>query len=211
MDKNVEWKKLIEEIMSCSKCPLHRSRRNPVPGEGRVDADIMFIGEAPGVREDETGRPFVGAAGKLLTELIESIGLKRGDVYITNIVKCRPPGNRDPRDEEIDTCLPYLLRQIRLIEPKVIVALGRHAGRVLYSLAGLRWANMSVLHGRVYDVVVEGVRVKLVATYHPAAALYNPRLRDSLVGDFKNSILKAIRESRESVSRKQTTLVDFFK
>lgn len=195
--------------MECRRCGLYKTRKNPVPGEGRIDAEVVFVGEAPGAREDETGRPFVGAAGKLLTELLESIGLKRGDVYITNIVKCRPPGNRDPREEEIRACLPYLVRQLRLIEPHVIVALGRHAARVLFSLAGLRWANMSVMHGRVYDAVVEGIRVKLVATYHPAAALYNPGLRDKLVSDFKDSIRRAIESSRSRVESRQALLTDF--
>ncbi len=184
-DKTGEWTRLVEEIMMCRKCPLHETRTRPVPGEGSLDAEIMFVGEAPGRREDETGRPFVGAAGRLLSELLGSIGLRREDVFITNIVKCRPPGNRDPREEEIAACSPYLIRQIRLIKPRIIVALGRHSGRFLFTQAGLRWAPLSAIHGKTYTVTIAGVTARLVATYHPAAALYNPRLRGVLEEDFK--------------------------
>ncbi len=199
-DIQLEWNRLVEEIMNCKKCPLHKYRKNPVPGEGSITSPLMFVGEAPGSKEDETGRPFVGAAGKFLTELIEVIGLKRSDVFITNIVKCRPPGNRDPLPEEVNACLPYLIRQIKLIKPKVIVALGRHAARTLYSLAGLKWSSMSRMHGRIRDIEIEGIRIKIVTTYHPAAALYNPRLKDTLIKDFKESVTKAI----EEVLKKQT-------
>jgi len=206
-----EWDNLIEQIMNCRKCDLYKNRKNPVPGEGNKNADLMFIGEAPGAREDATGRPFVGAAGKLLTELIESIGLTRRDVYITNIVKCRPPGNRDPREEEINACLPYLLKQIKLIKPRIIVALGRHAGKTLFELSGLKWINMSRMHGRVFDASIEGVSFKLTVTYHPAAALYNPRLKGSLEKDFREtikSLLDALRRRQEEV--RQRTLFEYF-
>ena len=206
---SLEWRKLIEEIASCRKCDLYKYRKNPVPGEGRLDADIMFVGEAPGAQEDEMGRPFVGAAGKLLTELIESIGLKREDVYITNVIKCRPPNNRDPTDKEIEACSPYLIRQIQLIKPKIIVALGRHAGRFLFNNAGLKWRNMMVMHGRVYDVELFGVKTKLLATYHPAAALYYPKLRPKLEEDFqllKKLYEEIVKGAEKSVKR---TLLDF--
>lgn len=208
---NKQWDKLIEEIMNCRKCALYKNRKNPVPGEGNKNADLMFIGEAPGAREDETGRPFVGAAGKLLTELIEFIGLSRENVYITNIVKCRPPGNRDPREEEINACLPYLLKQIKLIRPRIIVALGRHAGKTLFELSGLNWTNMSRLHGRVFNASIDGVLFKLTVTYHPAAALYNPRLKGSLIKDFKEtikSILDSLHKSQEG--KRQRTLFEYF-
>ncbi len=205
-----EWSRLIAEIMKCRKCPLHSTRKNPVPGEGNRDAYIMLVGEAPGAREDETGRPFVGAAGKLLTELLEGRGLSREEVYITNIVKCRPPGNRDPTEEEIEACLPYLLRQIRLIKPRVIVALGRHAGRTLYRLAGIKWTSMARMHGKFFDAVIEGIEVKLIATYHPAAALYNPRLRSSLEKDFEiiRSLLPQAWEKK--VEKRQRSIIDYF-
>jgi len=203
-----EWRVLVDEIMNCRKCELYKYRKNPVPGEGLLNSHIMFVGEAPGAQEDEVGRPFVGAAGKLLTELIHGIGLKREEVYITNIVKCRPPGNRDPEDSEIDACSPYLLRQIMLIKPKVIIALGRHSAKYLFTKAGLSWRNMSTMHGKVYDAVIQGLRVKLIATYHPAAALYNPNLRSILQDDFE-IIGREIRKTlREDTGRK--TLLDYF-
>ncbi len=204
-----DWDELIKEIMSCKKCDLYKYRKNPVPGEGRLDADIMFIGEAPGAQEDEQGRPFVGAAGKLLTELIESIGLKREEVYITNVVKCRPPNNRDPTEEEIEACSPYLIRQIQLIKPKIIIALGRHAGRFLFTNAGLKWRNMTVMHGKVYDAELFGVKTKLLATYHPAAALYYPKLRPELEKDF-TTIKKLYEEVVKGGQKKsRRTLLDY--
>ncbi len=203
--KEDAWRLLVEEIKGCRKCPLHETRTNPVPGEGSLDAEIMFVGEAPGRREDETGRPFVGAAGRLLTELLEMIGLRREEVFITNVVKCRPPNNRDPRDEEIRACSPYLIRQIQLIRPRVIVALGRHSARFLFGEAGLRWGSMSSMHGKSYDAVVAGVPVKLMATYHPAAALYNPRLRGVLEEDFRR--LRLLLSGGEE--RGQRSLLDY--
>lgn len=179
-----EYFKLVNDIIKCTKCPLHISRKKPVPGEGSLNPKIMFIGEAPGAREDETGRPFVGAAGQLLTKLIEGIGLTRGKVYITNIVKCRPPNNRDPREEEIILCLPYLKKQISLIKPKLIVTLGRHAAKVILELAGLKFRSMTKEHGKAYDIKIDSLRTRLIPTYHPAAALYNPALKQILIRDF---------------------------
>jgi len=203
-----EWSKLIDDIKRCSKCRLSKYRRNPVPGEGNPHAKIMFIGEAPGAREDATGRPFVGAAGKLLTQLIESIGLKREEVYITNVVKCRPPNNRDPEEDEISACSPYLTKQIQLIKPAIIVALGRHAAKFLFESAGLKWRNMGSMHGRVFDAVLFGVKTKLIATYHPAAALYYPKLRPELEEDF--SKLKKLYSREVAVKSKPRSLLDFF-
>ena len=202
------YRELVKRISVCDRCPLHRSRRNPVPGEGPLDAAVMVVGEAPGRTEDEQGRPFVGAAGSLLTKLLAEAGLDRSRVYITNVVKCRPPGNRDPTDEEIEACLPYLLEQIKIVRPRVIIALGRHAGRTLFGLAGLRWEGMAKHHGRVYDVVVAGVRVKLVVTYHPAAALYKPPLRDTLLEDFRTVVARVVREA-EGRGLGPKTILDF--
>src|SRR5881396_1192015 len=126
-DRSAELATVHSEIIACTKCELHMSRKNAVPGEGPIDAKIMFVGEGPGQNEDEQGRPFVGAAGKLLTELLESIGIKRSDVFITNVVKCRPPSNRAPRKGEIETCNPYLMSQIRLVKPRIVCALGTPA------------------------------------------------------------------------------------
>ncbi len=205
-----EWEALIEEIRSCTKCDLHRTRRNPVPGEGPRDARLMFVGEAPGQKEDEEGRPFVGAAGKLLTELLERNGIKRSEVYITNVVKCRPPGNRDPTEEEVAACSPYLFRQIMLIKPKIIVCLGRHSARLLFSEAGLPFRGISSARGKPHNVFIRGVPVTLFATYHPAAALYNPRLRSILEKDFE-TIGKLYKSDEGLQHKRSTSLLDFLK
>ncbi|MCE4625143.1 MAG: uracil-DNA glycosylase [Desulfurococcales archaeon] len=198
------YEKLVEQIRRCTKCRLHATRKNPVPGEGSLEAEVMFVGEAPGRREDELGRPFVGMAGNLLTALLREIGLSREEVYITNIVKCRPPGNRDPRDDEIAACLPYLIEQIKIIGPKILVTLGRHAGRTIYGLAGLKWPGMSKAHGAAVRATVAGVSLTIFSTYHPAAALYNKGLRTVLQEDFRR--LKSLL-SGEGRGR---TLFDYF-
>ncbi len=172
------------EIMVCTKCELHKSRRIAVPGEGPDDAKIMFVGEGPGQNEDEQGRPFVGAAGKFLTELLESIGLRRSDVFITNIVKCRPPNNRAPRKGEIDACNPYLESQINLINPRIVCPLGTPA---INTVLGDEYSATKV-HGKP---IKKGDRT-ILPLYHPAAALYDNSLRDVLLQDFK--ILKDLLE-----------------
>jgi uracil-DNA glycosylase family 4 len=171
-----EMEALAAEIAECTKCLLHRGRTNAVPGAGPADADIMFIGEAPGFHEDQQGLPFVGAAGKFLEELLASISLTRDDVYIANVIKCRPPGNRDPLPEEIEACRPYLDRQIELLQPKMIVTLGR------FSMArAFPKARISHIHGqprKIGDVVYYPM-------YHPAAALHQPSLRRTIEEDMK--------------------------
>lgn len=199
------YERLVEEIRRCRKCPLHRTRKNAVPGEGPLKPTVMLIGEAPGRTEDEQGRPFVGMAGKILDASLEKAGMPRSKVYITNVVKCRPPGNRDPKPNEIQSCLPYLKRQIALLQPKVIVALGRISGQLLHRLAGLSWKGISGERGRVKKTRIFGVEVKLMATYHPAAALYNPRLRDTIEQDLKHAA--DVLKDGESARR---TLDDFF-
>ncbi|MDH3942478.1 MAG: uracil-DNA glycosylase [Anaerolineae bacterium] len=168
--------KISAQVEACKLCELHFSRKKTVPGEGPADADIMFIGEGPGFHENEQGRPFVGAAGKFLEELLASIGLKREQVFIGNVVKCRPPGNRDPQPEELQACSDYLERQVKAINPKVIVLLGR------FSLQSyLPNAKISEVHG-------QAVRVKgrlVCPMYHPAAALHQPSLRSTVEQDFK--------------------------
>lgn len=154
-----------KEIISCNKCPLSETNTNYVPGEGNINADLMFIGEAPGRDEDLQGRPFVGRAGQLLTKIIESIGLKREDVFIGNILKCRPPQNRNPLPNEIAVCSPYLIRQIEVIKPKVICALGKFSAQTLLNTE----TPISKLRGQFYDY--QGA--KLMPTYHPAYLLRN--------------------------------------
>ncbi len=164
------------EVAACTRCPLHRGRTNAVPGEGSPNADIMFIGEGPGYHEDRQGRPFVGASGNFLTEMLEGIGLRREDVFIANVVKCRPPGNRDPEPHEIQACSAYLDRQIALIDPKVIVTLGR------FSMA--KWfptARISRIHGQARKI---NGRL-IVPFFHPAAALHQPTLRQAVEEDFR--------------------------
>ncbi|MCS7385572.1 MAG: type-4 uracil-DNA glycosylase [archaeon GB-1867-005] len=195
--------KVVEEIMKCRKCTLWKTRKNPVPGEGNIKAEVMFIGEAPGKSEDEQGRPFVGAAGKLLTRLIESIGLKREDVYIANILKCRPPQNRDPLPEEIEKCTPYLDRQIQIIKPKIIVTLGRHSTSYILGKLKVSVPGIMKIRGKTYSGTILGLKVIILPTLHPAAALYNPKMRSLIEADFKN--LKRILEG----NLKQVDLLKF--
>lgn len=202
--KEALFKTFETRVKQCTKCGLSEGRTHVVPGEGSANADIMFIGEGPGKNEDEQGRPFVGAAGKFLTELIESIGLTRKEVYIANVVKCRPPSNRDPLPAEIETCWPWLEKQIFLIKPKLIVPLGRHSlGRFLPN------AKISGDHGRALRKNIKATtnkvdeseyRVVFFPCYHPAAALYNGSLRDVLKKDFKKipRVLEIIEKEKES-------------
>jgi uracil-DNA glycosylase family 4 len=166
---------VAEEVSVCTDCELHFSRKNAVPGEGPPGADIMFIGEGPGFHEHEQGRPFVGAAGRFLEELLGTIGLKRQQVFIGNVVKCRPPGNRDPREAEIAACSKYLERQIAAVDPKVIVTLGR------FSMARyFPTAKISQIHGQARQINGRWI----MAMYHPAAALHQPSLKPVVVEDF---------------------------
>lgn len=198
-----ELESVAEEIRSCKKCKLWLYRKNAVPGEGNEKAQIMFIGEAPGENEDLEGKPFVGAAGKLLTKLIKEIlGLNRADVFITNIVKCRPPNNRDPEPDEIEACSPYLDRQIEIIQPKIIVTLGRHSTSYLFQKMGRRMDSIGKVRGRFYQWNYKNDYIILVfPTYHPAAALYNPQLKKILEEDF--------RKIKDSISSKTVTLDNF--
>ncbi|HZY93258.1 MAG TPA: uracil-DNA glycosylase [Candidatus Bathyarchaeia archaeon] len=172
-----ELEKVHSQIIVCTKCELHKTRRKAVPGEGPPDAKIMFVGEGPGQTEDEQGRPFVGATGRLLNQLLESIGLQRSEVFITNIVKCRPPANRAPRKIEIQTCYPYLQKQIDLIKPRIICPLGSQA---IMTLLGPTFA-VSKIHGK--PVRKDGQLI--LPLYHPAAALYTNSLQEVLFKDFK--------------------------
>lgn len=167
---------IAAEVSACRKCKLHQGRTRAVPGEGPAHAEIMFIGEGPGFHEDQQGRPFVGAAGKFLEELLALIGMKREQVFIGNVVKCRPPGNRDPEPDELAACNDYLDRQIAALNPKVIVTLGRYSMAKFFPNA-----KISAIHGQARKV--NGRLV--VAMFHPAAALHQPRFREPLVEDFK--------------------------
>jgi uracil-DNA glycosylase len=184
-----ELQLIHSEILECTKCELHKNRTKAVPGEGPYDARIMFVGEGPGQNEDEQGRPFVGSAGKLLTQLLESIGLKRSDVFITNIVKCRPPNNRAPRKSEIEACNPYLQSQINLISPRIVCLLGTPA---ITTLMGDEY-SASRSHG---NPLLMG-EIIFLPMYHPAAALYDASLKETLFHDFH--ILEQLLDNKETL------------
>jgi DNA polymerase len=189
-EKAAGLEKIASEARNCCQCGLGSTRTNAVPGEGNPDARIMFIGEAPGADEDAQGRPFVGRAGQLLDKVIVACGLKRSDVFIGNILKCRPPGNRDPRPDEIISCLPYLQRQIEIIEPEVIVALGAHAARTLLNTN----KPIGQLRGQFheYHAGIGRPAIKLMATYHTAYLLrnYSPENRKKVWEDMKKVLVE---------------------
>ncbi len=194
MDTSQILEEIAAQVRTCTKCALHHSRKNGVPGEGPDKIEVMLVGEGPGFYENEQGRPFVGTAGKFLDELLEQGGLKRGDVFITNVVKCRPPSNRDPLPEELEACRPYLERQIELLNPRVIVTLGR------YSMAAfMPNVRISDVHGHA-----NWVRGRLVVPmYHPAAALHQPSLRSAIEKDF-SQLPKWIDQARNASSQAAT-------
>jgi DNA polymerase len=180
MDKQSQLDHLRSDILDKNVCPdLAAQAKNLVMGDGNIDAQIVFIGEAPGKNEDEQGLPFVGAAGKFLNEMLAQAGMDRADVYITNIVKYRPPNNRDPLPEEKKAFWPYLLKQIQIIQPKVVITLGRHS--MEYFLPGMK---IGQVHGQVSQIQLGDDKLVIVPLYHPAAALYNGGLRQTLIDDF---------------------------
>ncbi|HOJ92868.1 MAG TPA: uracil-DNA glycosylase [Dictyoglomaceae bacterium] len=206
MNKLEELQQLSKEAEICNKCPLWKLRTNVVFGEGNADTKLMFIGEAPGYHEDQQGKPFVGAAGKLLTELIDSLGFKREEVYITNVLKCRPPDNRDPLPEEVSACSYFLKKQIEIIDPKILCALGRNAAFSLLNHS----VNMSTSHGKVYQL--DG-RLMFV-TYHPAAALYHGKLLENIKKDFlelkKVYETKLLEDEKENLDKKEQEQLSFW-
>jgi uracil-DNA glycosylase len=171
---------LYREVSACTRCPLHKTRTKVVFGNGNADADLMFVGEAPGQQEDAQGLPFVGRAGQLLDTLLEEIGLKRSEVFVANVLKSRPPGNRDPQPDEIDACRPYLHRQIDLIEPKVICTLGNFATKLL---TGSR-TGITRVRGMPQVHQLGGRTVFVMPLFHPAAALRTPSVEETLRADF---------------------------
>lgn len=180
-------KKIKDDVVALKNSPLYKYRVKPVIGEGDHFAKIMFIGEAPGKNESETGRPFCGAAGRILDELLNFVGLKREEVYITNIVKDRPPENRDPLPEEISLYAPFLDRQIDIIQPKIIATLGRFSMVYIMDRFGLQdqLKNISQMHGKVFEASASYGKLNIVPLFHPAVALYNGSTKDTLKEDFK--------------------------
>jgi uracil-DNA glycosylase len=180
VERAAALREYAEQTASCTRCALANGRTQVVFGSGSPDADLMFVGEAPGFHEDQQGVPFVGQAGKLLERLLEGIGLTRADVFIANVLKCRPPGNRDPMPEEIAACEPHLFRQIELIEPKVVATLGNFATKLLSG----RPTGITRVHGHEQEVTLGTRTVVLYPLYHPAAALYTPSMLKVLEDDF---------------------------
>jgi uracil-DNA glycosylase family 4 len=170
-----------DEVAGCTRCALAKGRTQVVFGSGSPNAELMFVGEAPGFHEDKQGVPFVGAAGQLLNKLLAGIGISREDVFVVNVLKCRPPGNRDPQQEEIEACEPHLWKQIELIQPKVIATLGNFATKLLSG----KPLGITRVHGVEQEVVLGGNRVVLYPIFHPAAALYTPRMLEVLEADFR--------------------------
>jgi uracil-DNA glycosylase len=171
---------LATSVAGCTRCPLAAGRTQVVFGSGDPAADLMFVGEAPGFHEDQQGVPFVGQAGKLLERLLAGIGLERRGVYIANVIKCRPPGNRDPQPEEIEACESYLFRQVELIQPRVVATLGNFATKLLSG----KPTGITRVHGQEQETTIGGRRVLLYPLYHPAAALYTPAMLKVLESDF---------------------------
>ena len=185
---------IAKEVSICTKCPLHEGRKKSVPGEGPANAEIMFIGEGPGFHENEQGRPFVGAAGKFLDQLLAQAGVTRADVFITNVVKCRPPGNRDPLPEELAACDTYLEAQINAINPSIIVTLGRFSmGKFV---AG---AKISAIHGQMRKVDDRYV----IPMFHPAAALHQAALKPAILGDFAK-LPELLKQARVALGKSAT-------
>lgn len=190
-DIEEKLKKIKAEVLNCKKCSLYKERIQngfyPVIGQGSHQAKIMFVGEAPGLQEAKRGRPFCGAAGKILDELLYSVSIKREEVYITNILKDRPPGNRDPELEEIKACAPYLERQIEIIKPKIICPLGRYSMKFLMEKFGLadQIEGISKIHGQLFESKNLSQTIVIIPFYHPAVAVYNPNMKKILKKDFQ--------------------------
>ncbi|AWR97020.1 uracil-DNA glycosylase [Acidianus sulfidivorans JP7] len=193
---------IAREIINCTKCKLYLTRTNAVPGDGNPKAEVMLVGEAPGANEDKEGKPFVGAAGKFLTELLNSIGLDRKSVFITNLVKCRPPNNREPEEDEIASCSPYLDRQINEIMPRVIITLGKYSTTYMLSKIQVKVKSLKSVRGKFFEWKNNDHIILIFPTYHPAAALYNPNLRLELFNDFK--------KVKERLNSKTFTIDSFF-
>jgi len=196
--KELKLEELEKEVAGCRRCILWQNATNPVFGEGDPDADIMLVGEAPGRNEDLKGRPFVGKAGEVLDRLLHHIGLGRGDIYITSILKHRPPGNRDPRKDEIDACTPFLGRQIKIIEPRMIVCLGNFATSHIMKKYGMEdmIEGMTKIHGQVFEYKALEVTLRIIPIYHPAVVSYNFNNIEELKKDFE--VLKSYMKNYKS-------------
>jgi len=196
-NKKQRLEEIAKKVANCKKCCLYKKATNPVPGEGNPQAEVMFIGEAPGYWEDQQGRPFVGQAGKLLNELLQLIKLPRESVFIANVIKHRPPGNRDPLPEEIEACKEFLDAQIKIIDPKIIITLGRFSLNKF-----LPGEFISKIHGQARFVEFAGKKRIVIPMYHPAAALRNERIMEELKSDFQK-IKKFLKSSLSEEENKE--------
>ena len=178
---------LTKEIALCQKCPLWRTRNKPLVGDGCLDVKIVMIGEAPGYYEDLEGKAFIGQAGKVLDRLLENVGLSRKELYITNILKCHPPQNHDPNPAEIKACSSYLYRQLKIIQPEIIITLGRYASQEIFFKTHLPFSKISELHGQIFEIKASYGPVKIIPFYHPSAACYNASMFETLKKDFEKS------------------------
>ena len=197
MEKQEKFKELSKKILNCKKCELWKTRSNLVIGKGSLNTKIMFIGEAPGFNEDKQGEPFVGRAGKIFDKLLDFINLKRDEIYITNILKCHPPQNRNPLQKEIDACISYLDDQIKIINPKIICGLGNFAINFILKRFNLsdKIQGISKIHGKVFNISTLNKNIKIIPLYHPAVATYNPNMLETLKEDF--NILRSLNKSME--------------
>ncbi|MBN1914634.1 MAG: uracil-DNA glycosylase [Parachlamydiales bacterium] len=185
ISKQQELEQLSQEIVLCRKCSLAISRNRPLVGDGNIGANIVMIGEAPGYYEDLKGKAFIGNAGKVLDGLLQVAGISRQDLYITNVLKCHPPHNRAPSLQEIQSCSCYLYRQLKILQPKVIITLGKHASKELFSRIFLPFSSITEMHGKVFEIKASYGPVKVIPLYHPSAACHNPSLLEVLTKDFE--------------------------
>jgi len=183
--KEAALEAVASEVKACRRCGLWKTRRNAVPGDGSPEAKIMFVGEAPGYWEDVKGKPFVGAAGKFLDALLAEAGLQRSQVFIGNVLKCRPPGNREPAQSEIEACTPFLDRQILALQPKLIVTLGHYSTAYIFSKVEIAFKGITEARGKFYQAKVLGLAVTVFPTLHPAAGLYSAKYKQLLIEDFR--------------------------
>ena len=193
MIKKQELEKIKKTVINCKQCDLYRTRTNSVFSSGNNDSEIFLIGEAPGRTEDKQGLPFVGRAGKILDDLLDSINIDRNNVYISNILKCRPPKNRNPKKNEIKICSKYLNDQLDIVNPKIIIPLGNYASMFILEKFGLKVDKISSIHGKIFPYKSKYGENKIIPMYHPAAVIYNPNMKETVFKDFKN--IKNVLES----------------
>jgi uracil-DNA glycosylase len=184
-EKKQAMQELSEQINSCEKCELHKTRNKPLIGDGLVNTRILVIGESPGYYEDIENKAFVGEAGKILDQLLDSISLKRQDIYITNVLKCHPPRNHNPNRKEIDSCINYLHKQIDIIKPRLIVTLGKFASKEIFAKYKLEFTKISEMRGKVFETATLFGKIKIISLFHPAVACYHSEMLDTLKEDFK--------------------------